>query len=95
MNNETRIPASARRRHTGPSAATCDAARHASSLGLIVHAGHGMNYHNVQPIASIHDIVELNIGHAIVARSLIDGMARGVSEMKRLMVEARAASAGA
>jgi pyridoxine 5-phosphate synthase len=72
-----------------------DAARHASSLGLIVHAGHGMNYHNVQPIAAIPDIVELNIGHAIVARSLIDGMARAVSEMKRLMVEARAASAGA
>jgi pyridoxine 5-phosphate synthase len=72
-----------------------DAARHASSLGLTVHAGHGMNYHNVQPIAAIQDIVELNIGHAIVARSLIDGMARAVSEMKRLMVEARAASAGA
>jgi pyridoxine 5-phosphate synthase len=72
-----------------------DAARNASSLGLIVHAGHGMNYHNVQPIAAIRDIVELNIGHAIVARSLIDGMARAVSEMKRLMVEARAASASA
>jgi pyridoxine 5-phosphate synthase len=72
-----------------------EAARHASRLGLIVHAGHGMNYHNVQPIAAIPDIVELNIGHAIVARSLIDGMARAVSEMKRLMVEARAASAGA
>jgi pyridoxine 5-phosphate synthase len=54
-----------------------------------------MNYHNVQPIAAIRDIVELNIGHAIVARSLIDGMARAVSEMKRLMVEARAASASA
>jgi len=68
------------------------AARHASGLGLIVHAGHGMNYHNVQPIAAIQEIVELNIGHAIVARSLIDGMARAVAEMKRLMVEARAAS---
>ena len=72
-----------------------DAARQASSLGLIVHAGHGMNYHNVQPIAAIREIVELNIGHAIVARSLIDGMARAVSEMKRLMVEARGASTGA
>ena len=68
-----------------------DAARSASSLGLIVHAGHGMNYHNVQPIAAIPEIVELNIGHAIVARSLIDGMARAVSEMKRLMVAARGA----
>lgn len=72
-----------------------DAARHANSLGLIVHAGHGMNYHNVQPIAAIREIVELNIGHAIVGRSLLDGMARAVSEMKRLMVEARAASARA
>jgi pyridoxine 5-phosphate synthase len=72
-----------------------DAARHASSLGLIVHAGHGMNYHNVQPIAAIQEIVELNIGHAIVARSLLDGMARAVAEMKRLMVEAREASARA
>jgi pyridoxine 5-phosphate synthase len=62
---------------------------------LIVHAGHGMNYHNVQPIAAIREIVELNIGHAIVARSLLDGMARAVAEMKRLMIEARAASAGA
>ena len=72
-----------------------DAARHASSLGLTVHAGHGLHYHNVQPIAAIPEIVELNIGHAIVARAVIDGMARAVSEMKRLMVEARAASAGA
>lgn len=72
-----------------------EAARHASSLGLIVHAGHGMNYHNVQPIAAIAEIVELNIGHAIVARSLIDGMARAVAEMKRLMVEARGARVGA
>jgi pyridoxine 5-phosphate synthase len=71
------------------------AARQASGLGLIVHAGHGMNYHNVQPIAAIQEIVELNIGHAIVARSLLDGMARAVSEMKRLMVEARGASAAA
>jgi pyridoxine 5-phosphate synthase len=72
-----------------------EAARYASGLGLIVHAGHGMNYDNVQPIAAIAQIVELNIGHAIVARSIVDGMARAVAEMKRLMVEARGASAGA
>ena len=67
-----------------------------ASLGLTVHAGHGLNYHNVQPIAAIREIVELNIGHAIVARAVIDGMARAVSEMKRLMVRRRAAaSAGA
>jgi pyridoxine 5-phosphate synthase len=66
-----------------------DAARHAASIGLTVHAGHGLHYHNVQPIAAIPEIVELNIGHAIVARALVDGMANAVREMKRLMVEAR------
>jgi len=65
------------------------AAAHASGLGLIVNAGHGLHYHNVQAIASIPQIVELNIGHAIVARALLDGMAGAVREMKRLMVEAR------
>jgi pyridoxine 5-phosphate synthase len=69
-----------------------DAARHAASLGLRVHAGHGLNYHNVQPIAAIEEIVELNIGHAIVARAVIDGMTVAVSEMKRLMLQARGAA---
>jgi pyridoxine 5-phosphate synthase len=72
-----------------------EAARYASSLGLIVHAGHGLNYQNVQPVAALSDIVELNIGHSIVARALIDGMARAVAEMKRLMLEARMPSHGA
>ncbi|HET9447079.1 MAG TPA: pyridoxine 5'-phosphate synthase, partial [Steroidobacteraceae bacterium] len=63
--------------------------------GLQVYAGHGLRTDNVGPIASIPNISELNIGHSIVARSLIDGMARAVAEMKRLMMEARAASAGA
>jgi pyridoxine 5-phosphate synthase len=66
-----------------------DAARYGSGIGLIVHAGHGLNYHNVQPIAAIREIVELNIGHSIVARAVIDGMAHAVGEMKRLMLEAR------
>jgi pyridoxine 5-phosphate synthase len=66
------------------------AARHASKLGLTVHAGHGLHYHNVQPIAAIAEIVELNIGHAIVAHAVIHGMATAVAEMKRLMLEARA-----
>lgn len=66
-----------------------DAARYAHSIGLTVHAGHGLNYHNVQPIAAIPQLVELNIGHAIVARAVIDGMAAAVSEMKRLMTAAR------
>ena len=66
-----------------------DAARHAHSIGLTVHAGHGLNYHNVHPIAAIPQIVELNIGHAIVARAVIDGMHAAVAEMKRLMTAAR------
>lgn len=66
------------------------AARHAASLGLTVHAGHGLHYHNVQPIAAIAEMVELNIGHAIVAHAVIHGLATAVAEMKRLMLQARA-----
>ena len=66
------------------------AAQRASSLGLTVHAGHGLNYHNVEPIAAIPEIVELNIGHAIVAQALFDGFAAAVAKMKALMVAARA-----
>ena len=66
------------------------AAQRASSLGLTVHAGHGLNYHNVAPIAAIPEIVELNIGHAIVAQALFDGFAVAVAKMKALMVAARA-----
>jgi pyridoxine 5-phosphate synthase len=65
------------------------AARHGESIGLTVHAGHGLNYHNVQPVAALAPIVELNIGHAIVARAVIDGMQQAVADMKRLMLEAR------
>jgi pyridoxine 5-phosphate synthase len=66
-----------------------DAARYAARIGLTVHAGHGLHYHNVEPIAAIPEIVELNIGHAIVARAVMDGFRTAVSEMKRLMIEAR------
>ncbi len=69
------------------------AARYGASRGLTVHAGHGLNYHNVGAIAAITEIVELNIGHAIVARAVIDGMAAAVAEMKRLMLEARTKAA--
>ncbi len=65
------------------------AARYAASIGLRVHAGHGLNYHNVHPIAAIAEIVELNIGHAIVARAVFDGLQVAVAEMKRLMLAAR------
>ena len=65
------------------------AARLAASLGLTVNAGHGLNYHNVQPIAAIPEIVELNIGHAIVARAVFDGLPKAVRDMKELMRAAR------
>lgn len=65
------------------------ASAHASALGLTVHAGHGLHYHNVRPIAAIPEIVELNIGHSIVARAIYDGFAEAVADMKRLMNEAR------
>jgi pyridoxine 5-phosphate synthase len=68
------------------------AAKHAASLGLTVNAGHGLNYHNVEPIAAIAEIIELNIGHAIVARALFDGLAKAVRDMKQLMRAARAAA---
>jgi pyridoxine 5-phosphate synthase len=61
----------------------------AASLGLVVNAGHGLNYHNVEPIAAIHEIVELNIGHAIIARAIFDGLPRAVRDMKDLMRAAR------
>jgi pyridoxine 5-phosphate synthase len=65
------------------------AARLAASIGLIVNAGHGLNYHNVEPVAAIAEIVELNIGHAIVARAIFDGLAKAVRDMKDLMRAAR------
>jgi pyridoxine 5-phosphate synthase len=54
-----------------------------------VNAGHGLNYRNVQPIAAIPEIVELNIGHSIISRALSTGIGAAVREMKRLMVETR------
>jgi pyridoxine 5-phosphate synthase len=65
------------------------AATLATSLGLTVNAGHGLNYHNVEPIAAIPDVVELNIGHAIVSRAVFDGLAKAIRDMKDLMRAAR------
>lgn len=67
------------------------AAAYGEQIGLTVHAGHGLHYDNVRPVAAIPQIVELNIGHAIVARAVFDGFRIAVSEMKRLMNAARAA----
>ncbi len=66
-----------------------EAATAAHSMGLIVHGGHGLHYHNVQPVAAIAEMVELNIGHAIVARAIFTGLECAVAEMKSLMRDAR------
>ena len=59
------------------------------ACGLTVHAGHGLNYQNVQPIAALTAIAELNIGHAIVARAVFTGLQAAVREMKALLLQAR------
>ncbi|ACX96219.1 pyridoxine 5'-phosphate synthase [Halothiobacillus neapolitanus] len=64
-------------------------ARDATDVGLQVNAGHGLHYHNVQAIAAIPQIEELNIGHAIIARSIFTGLPQAVADMKKLMREAR------
>ena len=65
------------------------AAALAHRLGLEVHGGHGLNYENVLPIATIPEIVELNIGHSIIARAVIVGIEQAVREMKQLLDRAR------
>ncbi len=64
------------------------AVNYARQQGLIVNAGHGLHYHNVEPIAAIPGINELNIGHGIVARALFTGLKSAVREMKALMLRA-------
>lgn len=63
--------------------------KYAHNKGLKVNAGHGLHYHNVKPIAAIPEIIELNIGHAIIARAAFDGLHTAVADMRRLMLEAR------
>ena len=88
--------------HTGHFADATDAAEQAAELGRItdavaagvaaglqVNAGHGLHYGNVQAIAAMLDVRELNIGHAIIARALFTGLEGAVAEMKRLMLDAR------
>jgi pyridoxine 5-phosphate synthase len=66
-----------------------DAAAYGHEQGLVINAGHGLHYQNVKPIARIAQIRELNIGHAIIARAVFDGIGQAVSEMRRLMLDAR------
>ncbi len=62
-----------------------EAGKQITSLGMTLHAGHGLNYQNVQPVARIDDMCELNIGHSIIARSIMVGLERAVREMKDLV----------
>jgi pyridoxine 5-phosphate synthase len=62
-----------------------DAARLGKRLGLLVHAGHGLTYQNVAPIAALSEVSELNIGHSIVSRAVLVGMERAVREMAELL----------
>jgi pyridoxine 5-phosphate synthase len=61
------------------------AARHAADMGLFVHAGHGLTYTNVAPVATIPEIEELNIGHSVVSRAVMVGMRAAVIEMRKAM----------
>ncbi len=89
----------ARRRTDGPARVReqLDRIRRASalcrSLGLDIHAGHGLTYENVAPVAAIAEIEELNIGHSIVSRAVLVGMAAAVREMRQMILEARARGA--
>lgn len=65
------------------------AVEYGNRLGLQVNAGHGLHYHNVQAVAALPGIAELNIGHAIVAQALFTGWDAAIREMKRLMLAAR------
>ena len=66
-----------------------ECARRGREAGLTVHGGHGLNYHNVAQIAAIPEMRELNIGHAIVARAVMEGLPSAVERMKELMLRAR------
>jgi pyridoxine 5-phosphate synthase len=76
--SEARTPADCERELTELREATAFARQH----GLHVHMGHGLNYHNVQAVARIAGVAELNIGHSIVARAVLVGLERAVREMK-------------
>jgi pyridoxine 5-phosphate synthase len=67
-------------------------ARQAASLGLEVHAGHGIDYETVAPIAAIPEVAELNIGHFLIGEAIFSGLAPAVTEMRRRIDAARAAA---
>ena len=65
-----------------------DAAAHGHALGLAVHAGHGLTYENVIPVAALPHIEELNIGHSVISRAVLVGLERAVREMKEIVLAA-------
>lgn len=65
-----------------------DAAVHAHAVGLAVHAGHGLTYENVEPVAALPHVEELNIGHSVVSRAIFVGLERAVREMKEIVLRA-------
>ena len=69
-----------------------DASRHGASIGLAVHAGHGLTVGNVGPVAAIPEIEELNIGHSVVSRAIFLGLTEAVRELRKAMDDARAPS---
>ncbi|WP_199554386.1 pyridoxine 5'-phosphate synthase [Sandaracinobacteroides hominis] len=91
--------------HTGPYAHAdgsaeelqrlADAAALAASLGLEVHAGHGLTFANVGPVAAIPELAELNIGHFLIGEAVFTGLDASIREMRRHMDEARQQGAGA
>ena len=81
---------------TGSSSVTSELERmremsaYAHSLGLEVHAGHGLTYDTAAPVAALPEVMELNIGHFLIGEAIFRGLAEAVQEMRRLMHEARA-----
>ena len=71
-----------------------EAARHGSDIGLEVHAGHGISFDTVKPVAQISELVELNIGHYLIGEAIFVGLGQSIGTMRRLMDEARAEEGG-
>lgn len=70
------------------------AAEHAADHGLIVNAGHGLDYQNIKPILEMHKLHEVNIGHSIIARSIYIGLEAAVREMKQIIIDSTSAIRG-
>lgn len=68
-----------------------DAARYTAKIGLECHAGHGLSFDNVTPVAALPQVVELNIGHFLVGAAIFDGLAATIGRMRRMMDDARIA----